>query len=416
MEARGYQVEIAARAAEILKAHGLVYLAMETRTGKTLTALLALQQLGVNTVLFVTKKKAISSILSDYSAGNWNYLLEVINYEQLHKVRKHYQAYVIDEAHTLGAFPKPSKRTKILKQLVGSSPVIYLSATPTPESLSQIYHQFWISYHSPFAGYKTFYHWARNYVNIKQIYVYNNTVNDYSCAIKDKVMPVISPYFLTLTQEDAGIVETIKEHVITCQMPESLIDMIKSLNRKRIITLPEGQTVIADTAVKLMGKTHQMCSGTVIADGDRLVELSDFKAQKIRQLFDGKDIAIFYKYKGERSILLKVFPDATENVQDFLANGGVFIGQFQSAREGVRLDRAKAIIFYSIDFSFLSYEQAKNRIVSYERTEPATLYWCFSDFGIERKIYEVVKNKQDFTTIHYRKLWQSEILNASLAR
>ena len=117
---------------------------MEVRTGKTLTALGICQNLNCNNVLFVTKKKAISSIVSDYKMLDPNYYLEVINYESLHKItRKPWDIIIVDEAHSLGAFPKPSKRAKNLKILTTlyKSKVILLSGTPTPESYSQMYHQ-----------------------------------------------------------------------------------------------------------------------------------------------------------------------------------------------------------------------------------------------------------------------------------
>src|SRR5690554_4091742 len=61
--------------------------------------------------------------------------------------------------HNCGAFLKPSKRTETMKQYVGSKPLILLSGTLTPESYSQIYHQLWLSDHSPWNRYKNFYAW-----------------------------------------------------------------------------------------------------------------------------------------------------------------------------------------------------------------------------------------------------------------
>jgi hypothetical protein len=102
-------------------------------------------------------------------------------------------------------------------------------------------------------------------------------------------------------------------------------------------------------------------------------------------------------------MLKMAFPDYTDNAFDFQnGKGNVFLGQFVSAREGIRLDNADAIIFFNIDFSFLSYEQARNRIVSFEREKEAVLYWLFSDIGIEPKIYKAVNNKKDYTLQHYR--------------
>ena len=59
---RDYQTDIIHRGTQILKESGFLYLAMEVRTGKTLTSLGIASRLDVYNVLFLTKKKAVSSI------------------------------------------------------------------------------------------------------------------------------------------------------------------------------------------------------------------------------------------------------------------------------------------------------------------------------------------------------------------
>ena len=61
---RDYQEDIISKGTDIIKSHRFLYLAMEVRTGKTLTSLGICQSLGVKSVLFITKKKAISSLHS----------------------------------------------------------------------------------------------------------------------------------------------------------------------------------------------------------------------------------------------------------------------------------------------------------------------------------------------------------------
>ncbi len=86
---REYQWRIIDKATDIVKKYRFIYLAMEVRTGKTLTSLGLAQSLDCKEVLFVTKKKAISSIEADYALFNLNnatFSLSVINYESLHKI------------------------------------------------------------------------------------------------------------------------------------------------------------------------------------------------------------------------------------------------------------------------------------------------------------------------------------------
>ena len=62
IELRDYQEEISTKAANLLRSKKIAYLAMEVRTGKTLTALATAMKYGAKKILFVTKKKAINDI------------------------------------------------------------------------------------------------------------------------------------------------------------------------------------------------------------------------------------------------------------------------------------------------------------------------------------------------------------------
>jgi hypothetical protein len=402
IQLRPYQLENATKGLEILRHNWIVYLALETRTGKTLTALEIARRTGLKKVLFVTKKKAIQSIESDYQKMNPNFNLTVKNYESVTKVGKAFDLIICDESHCLSTFPKPSKRVKDLLPIAYGKPIIYLSATPTPESWSQIFHQFYISHKSPFAAYKTFYKWANDFVDKRKKYLYNREINDYSHANIELIKKHTQHLFLTYTQKQAGFEVRLKEEILTVPMPDNIKAIIKSIERENVY-LNDGLEIVADTAVKVMQKVHQLCSGTVIDENDYHI-VSTFKADYLKAKFEGQKIAIFYKFKSEFDMLKYAFPDFTDNAFDF-QNGKapVFLGQFVSAREGIRLDNADAIIFFNIDFSYLSYDQARNRIVSFEREKEAVLYWLFSDCGIERKIYKAVCKKEDYTLNWFKK-------------
>ena len=120
---RDYQKNIIQEGKVILDRDKFLYLAMQVRTGKTLTSLGIASELNCEQVLFITKKKAISSIEDDYSLFYrlLGFKLVVINYESLHKViPTPWDMIICDEAHTMGAFPKPSKRAKQVKDLINS--------------------------------------------------------------------------------------------------------------------------------------------------------------------------------------------------------------------------------------------------------------------------------------------------------
>lgn len=99
MQLRDYQVELSKKGCAILQEKGIVYLAMQVRTGKSLTALEIARLYGAKNVLFLTKKKAISSIQGDYEALAPGYNLVVINNESLHKAEGVFDLVVNDEHH-----------------------------------------------------------------------------------------------------------------------------------------------------------------------------------------------------------------------------------------------------------------------------------------------------------------------------
>ena len=165
---RDYQTKIIYEGAKIIKEHGFLYLAMEVRTGKTLTSLGIASKISSSNVLFLTKKKAISSIQNDFDLLMPSYSLCVTNYESLHKIDPDmpWDLIICDEAHSMGAFAKPSKRAVQVKDLIAKTKanVILLSGTPTPESYSQMYHQVYGIPNNPFKEFKTFYKFCSKFV------------------------------------------------------------------------------------------------------------------------------------------------------------------------------------------------------------------------------------------------------------
>lgn len=401
---RDYQKDIIKKASNILRDVKFVYLSMEVRTGKTLTSLGTLDLMSVNKVLFITKKKAIGSIIVDYKLLRPKYELEVINYESLHKVKQRgWDAIVCDEAHTLGAFPKPNKRAKQVKSLLLNNNcfVMLLSGTPTPESFSQIYHQVYGLFMSPFRKYNTFYKFAREYVNVTQKKINGFMINDYSSA-KKTVLDEMKPYMISYTQKEAGFESSIKEMVLIVEAPKSIYDMCNKL-KKDLVVEGNNEVILADTSVKLMQKLHQMYSGTVKFEGGNSMVLDTFKAEYIQEYFKDQKIAIFYKFKEEYNALKLVYGESLCNTLEEFCNSDKNIAlQIISGREGISLKDADCLVYYNIDFSATSYWQSRDRMTTKNRLHNK-IYWVFTDKGIEPKIYRAVTKKKDYTLTHFKK-------------
>jgi hypothetical protein len=405
IELRDYQIDIANRAYECIQVHNFVYLAMEVRTGKTLTSLSIADKCGAKNVLFITKKKAISSIENDYNLLKPDYEIVVINYESLHLVSSNepYDFIIVDEAHSLGAFPKASGRSLAVKELVRrlKVPVVFLSGTPTPESYSQMYHQVWCVPNNPFSHCVNFYKFAAEYIDVKQKKVNGMFIRDYSFG-KQSILDIMRPYTLTYTQKEAGYVTEIKEEILYVSLKPSTYNMINRLKKDLVIEGKE-ETILGDTPVKLMSKLHQLYSGTIKFESGNSMVLDTSKAEFIKTNFEGCKVGIFYKFKEELEALKQVFGDElTTELDEFNSTWKNIALQIVSGREGISLKQAQYLLYYNIDFSATSYWQSRDRMTTKERLSNQ-VYWIFSENGIEDMIYKAVSNKKDYTVNHFKK-------------
>lgn len=414
MQLRDYQNDIAGRAAEMLRLRGVCYLSMQVRTGKTFTAMHACSLYGAKRVLFVSKLKALGSIKMDYQVmqgAGAGYSIEFANWESLHKVTHPadgWDVVILDEAHGMGQYPKPAQRVLAVRR-IQSRAWLLLSGTPSPETSVQLFHQFHAIRRGPWMDYPNFYKWFADYGDKWQKYINGFQVNQYNRA-KDnaRVLADVAPYMITWTQVEAGFKAEVQERIVKLPMPAAIAWGIRGIRKDGLLRTREGLTVIADTPVKELGKVHQLCGGTIIygeekAEGVIVADVS--KAKWIEREYGARRVAVFYKYKGELQALDQVLGKGCETPEAFNAAQGaarIYL-QIASGREGVNVSTADALVMYNIDFAAVSYWQARARIQTFDRSEPALVVWLMFDGGIEEKIYAAVMEKKDYTLQHYRR-------------
>jgi len=353
---RDYQNKIIVKGAEILIVKGMLYLTMEVRTGKTLTSLGIARLMNKSSVLFVTKKKAIGSIEKDYQALKPDFDIVVINYESLHKVEGEFDLIILDEAHSMGAFPK---------------------------------------------DYVNFYKFSKQYVNVKQRKINSLYINDYHDGLKT-IIDEMKPYTISYSQKEAGFKVDTREHILEVDVEPITKKLTAQLKKDRVVQGKE-EVILGDTPVKLMMKLHQLYSGTVKFESGNSTIIDYSKAQFIHDNFADVKIGIFYKFKEELNALKKIYGDqlCTE-LEEFDTTSKSIALQIVSGREGISLRKADALVYYNIDFSATSYWQSRDRMTTKDRLE-SDVYWIFAKGGIEKDIYKAVSKKKDYTVSHFKR-------------
>lgn len=396
LKLRDYQIKNANRGLDILRRRGIVYFAMEVRTGKTLTSLHTADLFGAKNVLFLTKKLAIKSIINDYKALQPNFQITVINNESLHKVLTgDFDLLISDEHHRLSSFPKPNKAAKMVRERFGHLPHIYLSGTPWIESGSQVYHSFWVNNRSPFYDYRNFYAWARDYTIPATRQFGAVQVNDYSKSIDSEIMPMVEPYMVRFTQSEAGFETEIKEKILYHELNPKIKAMVERLCEKLVIEGRE-EVVLADSPAKLMNKVHQIENGTIIFESGNSMVLDTSKAEFIRDQFRGQKMAIFYFFKKELDLLKQVFGESlTTDLDEFNSTGKHIALQQVSGSEGISLKAADVLVYYNGGYSGKLYTQGRDRMTTIDRGHN-NVYFIFDKNGINSKIYRAIKSKKRY--------------------
>ena len=388
-----HQVEIAEKAYKVLKENLIVYLAMEERTGKTLTSILVCEKSKASNILIITKKKALDgwedTINKFKPTKNYTY----INYESLHKlVLTNYDLIIIDEAHAnLSAYPKVGTVWKKVYTLTRKKPIIYLSATPSAQTYAQLYHQLKLSSWTPWVKYKNFYEWHKIYGIPKIVYgAGGRQIIQYNEVKTDLVWKDVEHLFISYTRKELGFKHEPNDVIHYVELDSYTKRLYNELNKDSVI---RELCYMADTPMKLLVGLFQLEGGTLKIDEDNSVDLlATSKINYIKKTWgDTKDLVIFYHFKYEELKLKKHFRNAK-------------ILQATSFAEGVDLSMYKTLVIYSMDFSTARYSQRRARQANMKREEEINVHYLLVKGGISEQVYQTVAvNKTNFIDKYFDK-------------
>lgn len=396
-----HQERLIIEARPVLEKYGFVLVIAMQRCGKTLTAIHLAEKYGQCLVL--TKKAAMSSWEDDLTLSGYRDKFTVINYESAHKTTADSNIVICDESHSCGlsSYPKPSVTVKKVRRLTVGKPIIFLTATPQAESGSQWYHQLAVSDNSPFRKYRNFYRWFDEYGIPELIYLHNRQVKSYKIAQEDRIMEVLKPYLVTLSQQEAGFNIKAKNEYHYIQN-QNLIEFCNRFKRDKVIRI-KGMDVVAATPATLVQRLHQFCGGIAYGEDDKEAVLSHYKAEYLKRLFDDlNSVVVLCNYILERKLLLDYLSSATESIEDFKSGDHkYFIGNIKKYSEGVDFSYADTMVIYSLNFSATTYLQSRERLCNKKRVEPVVVHYLIARGTIDEYVLKAVLAKRNFTSKFY---------------
>jgi hypothetical protein len=308
----------------------------------------------------------------------------VTNYEQCKNIKpQNWDIVVVDEAHSMGAFPRPSQRTKDVKRhVLNSSYFLAMSGTPCVESPSQLYHSFfWMRANSG-----QFYDWHRLYGIPKTLFFSGRRINDYS-QCKPEVMEGFGRMCVTMTQADAGIETEVTDQVHTLKaslVTENIIEQLKEHGVTRIDFKP----IVAESEMAVRALIHQVESGALYFDNEYLTTGSTEVLDYVNENWSQKETAVMCHYRATQ----RLFGEA---------GWGVFSSQAHA--EGVDLSRYQNLVIVNSGYSGIKHVQRRERQVNLAKSRGnVTVHHIVVDCGISPSVWEAVTHKRDFNLAAFR--------------
>lgn len=392
MKPYNHQIELSDIAYSILKNNMLVYLAMEERTGKTLTAILTAEKCAVKRVLVITKKNALGGWNETLSNFEHNKFYRVINYHSVNKINSDYDLVILDESHNyLSSYPKTSKIWSDVHKHTKNKPIIYLSATPHAQGLQQLYNQLKLSSWTPWLKYKNFYSWFGKYGKPYTIKINGVNTPQYDKTLTEDVRNDVRHLFITKTRKELGFEQEPEDVIHYITLDEITKDTYNMLQEHEILELSVG-LLVCDTGSKLRTSLHQIEGGTIKINDEAHILRNKEKINFILEMFgDTESLVIMYNYKGEKTKLEKIFKKAK-------------ILQATSNAEGVDLHKYENLVIYSQDFSTARHSQRRARQCNIKREKPIKVHHLLVKNAISSQLYKTVnRNKKNFVDSLFKK-------------
>lgn len=236
------------------------------------------------------------------------------------------------------------------------------------------------------------------------------------------------PEFLSLLRPYSMRVEKtilnlppIKYYKVGVELKGHQARVYNQLNENLVAELKDTSVITALKVTQLV-KLQQVCGGFLIDNEEETHIVGRAKAKRLASLVDklDKPFVVFCKYRQEieivKSILSRkvnsfgvidgrVKKKRTQIINDF--QGGKYdalICQIKTGGVGVDLFRSHTVVFYSLTYSFIDFEQALARVHRRGQTSPVEIYLLYAKETIDEDIYMAILSKKSISNLVLKRL------------
>lgn len=205
----------------------------------------------------------------------------------------------------------------------------------------------------------------------------------------------IAKYFLMADYEEGEMPPlVINKKIIPFVKTEEYTKALKG-----VINLPEFATTFQKCVA--VQKAQQAANGFMYLEDEKVYKVPNYKADKMNNMVDlinktpEKKRIIVYRFTEDKNQLLATFGNKVTDDQALFKTGKCNILLMQAQQGvGVNLQTVDEIHFYTMDVSFVNYEQMIHRAWRTGRTTEVNIYIWLYEGTVEEKIWASVCEKK----------------------
>jgi len=194
----------------------------------------------------------------------------------------------------------------------------------------------------------------------------------------------------------------------------------RQIEKDSYAELEQGEVITRNVLTKLL-RLSQVAGGFIkFENDDQTHEVSTAKLDALEEIIDecldaDKKLVVFVRFIAEIDAIERLLKkrkigyslikgevvDRAEQVSKFQNNKDIkiFVGQIQTTGMGLTLTAADTAVFFSLDYNFSNYEQAKARIHRIGQKNNCTYIHLIAQKTIDEKVLDALKKKKSIADL-----------------
>lgn len=209
------------------------------------------------------------------------------------------------------------------------------------------------------------------------------------------------------------------DQTLYCDLEPAAKNIYRQLARQAVAELGAGRQITAQIVLTKLLRLSQLTGGFVRTDDGEVRHISSAKLALLRELLadllehQDRKVVIFARFVPELTAIRRilevegikhsyiagnvVMSDRGAEVERFQSDPAcrVFLAQTRAAGLGITLTAADTAIFYSLDYSYADYDQARARIHRAGQNKKCTYIHLVASGTVDEKVLAALAEKRD---------------------